>query len=267
MQVLSGVKGGFIGRDGRERREKRAKMGRQRRERSPCRGSFQTALRPLLVVRQGCRKLSRVPRASYFRIRHRFNPPSSPRYPTSSSLSCHSLSQIPPESGSLPSCRRPSASPSSSSSFSRCRNESFGSDRRNLAGIDNHGDGAVFPSDFHLLSSPPLVCTQTPPTYRPLLPFSLVPSPPSPDLQSAVYGSGSTRDHLRRNNDGRFYLHEDQLRENLRVNIADFVFDLSRSNMAFFIKSMLLTIKYERSVFCLSRKIGYLANYIYFFFM
>lgn len=154
----------------------------------PLSREFSTALRPLLVVRQGCRKLSRVPRASYFRIRHRFTPiprvtaqlPPSTFLPLSlgylRSLDPSPLVDDPP--------RRPRSRPRP-----RRRNESFGSDRRNLAGIDNHGDGAVFPSDFHLLSSPPLVCTQTPPTCCPLLPFS---STSSPDPTSAVYSSKST---------------------------------------------------------------------------
>lgn len=154
---------------------------------------FSTALRPLLVARQGCRKLSRVPRASCFRIRHRFIP-----IPPRAQLPPSTFLPLSPESGSLSSRRRPPASSSSSSTERKLWQ------RPSELGIDNHGDGAVFPSDFHLLSSPPLVCTQTSPTYR-LSPRSLF--PPKCGLWQREYA----RDHLRRNNDGRFYLDEYQL--------------------------------------------------------
>lgn len=97
--------------------------------------------------------------------------------PHTSSIHPHSpRAQLPPstflplspESGSLSSRRRPPASSSSSSTERKLWQ------RPSELGIDNHGDGAVFPSDFHLLSSPPLVCTQTSPTYR-LSPRSLFP--------------------------------------------------------------------------------------------
>lgn len=91
---------------------------------------------------------------------HPHFPPALPQLPPSTFL------PLSPESGSLSSRRRPPASSSSSSTERKLWQ------RPSELGIDNHGDGAVFPSDFHLLSSPPLVCTQTSPTYR------LSPPPP-----------------------------------------------------------------------------------------
>lgn len=92
-----------------------------------------------------CRKLSRVPRASYFRIRHRFTPPSPCLYVPPQSPSTFPVALVGYLRGVwIPhlSRRRPSSSPFIL--VPRRRNESFGSDRcRNLAGIDNHGDGAV----------------------------------------------------------------------------------------------------------------------------
>lgn len=157
----------------------------------PLSRELSTALRrPSLFVLQGCRKLSRVPRASCFRIRHRFT-----RRPFRAQLpppSCHSLGYLRSLDPSL-FVDDPSSSPvSSSHSY-----ESFSNDRRNLAGIDNHGDGAV-PVGF----SPPKLTA----SFARKHPRRANPSFPA--LPSVVYGSESTRNHLRRNNSVRFYLNE-----------------------------------------------------------
>lgn len=111
--------------------------------------------------------------------------------------------------------RRPPSSPSSTPSSSSLSERKLWQRRRNLAGIDNHGDGAVLagfspPKLASFARKHPRRASRLSSCTLHLFPCSSTTS--SSCSPNAVYGSGRTRarsrGHLRRNNggpDGRFY--------------------------------------------------------------
>lgn len=132
----------------------------------PLSRELSTALCPLLFVLQGCRKLSRVPRASCFRIRHRFT-----RRPFRAQLpppSCHSLGYLRSLDPSLfvddPPCRP---------CLRRIRMKALATTVGTWQGSIIMAT-APFPLDFHLLSSPPRLHANTPDGQTPLFPLSRV---------------------------------------------------------------------------------------------
>lgn len=189
-QIVSEIKGEFIstprvnresgkGKEGEI--EKRTKVGRQRSEREALvEGAFNCSPAALAIRSPGMPEIEQSP--SRFLLPHTssIHPSPLPR-PTSSTFL--PLSRIPPESESLSFCPRPR------------RMKALAANRRNLAGIDNHGDGAV-PVGF----SPPKL-TASFARKHPRLVAPLFSRSPECGLWQREYAR-------RRNNSMRFYPNE-----------------------------------------------------------